>query len=220
MWVMDWSEWKEGGDYPVGLPLWQHRGEPIGKVSEIKDCCGGLMFKVDMDMSLYKKPKKKEKKKMFGRKDKEIKKLKKDLEFWMNMDDLNNRILCSYHDIVRTNEATIRLLEDANERLKEDLETTNTRLTSADNAAQYWLKKALSAREELIRRNECSGFDALKIYTLKSENLQLKKDNAELVDKCAKLEESLKKCKVINMDAYVYDIPRLLAYLPATGTTP
>ena len=196
MWAMDWSEWKEGGDYPVGLPLWRHRGEPIGKVSEIKDCCGGLMIKVDMDMSLYKKPKKKEKKKMFGRKDKEIKKLKKDLEFWTNMDDLNNKILRSYHDIFRKNEVTIRMLEEANEHLKEDLETANKRFVCADNAAKYWLKKTLSAREELIRRNECSGLDALKIYNLKSENLQLKKDNAELGGKCIEYERVLREFKL------------------------
>ena len=133
---------------------------------------------------------------MFGSKDKEIKKLKKDLEFWMTMDDLNNKILCSYHDIFRKNEATIRMLEEANERLKEDLETTNKRLISADNAAQYWLKKALSAREQLIRRNECSGFDALRIYTLKSENLQLKKENAELGGKCIEYERVLREFKL------------------------
>lgn len=195
MWAMDWSEWKEGDDYPVGVPLWKHSGEPIGRVSEIKDCCGGLMFKVDMDMSIYKKPKKKEKKRMFGSKNKEIKRLKKDLEFWMNMDDLNNKIFRSYHDIFRNNEATIRMLEETNAKLKD-------RLVSADNAAQYWLKKALSAREELIRKDECSdniyktALNNLKIYRLQSENLQLKKENAELGGKCIEYERVLREFKL------------------------
>lgn len=76
MWVMDWSKWKEGDDYPVGIPLWKYSGEPIGRVREVTDCCGGFMFKVDMVP--HKKPKKKEKKKMFGRKARLIRKLEDD----------------------------------------------------------------------------------------------------------------------------------------------
>ena len=76
MWVMDWSKWKEGDDYPVGLPLWKYRGEPIGKVSSVTDCCGGII--VNVDMTDYKKPKKKEKKSMFGRKARLIRKLEDD----------------------------------------------------------------------------------------------------------------------------------------------
>ena len=186
----------------MGFPLWRYSGEPIGRVTDVTDCCGGLMFKVDMDMSLYKKPKKKEKKKMFGRKDREIEKLKKDLEFWKNMDVINTKNLCSYHDIFRKNEATIRMLEEANELLRKDIEAANKRFECANAASRYWFDRTISAREELLRKNECSGYsytsalDALKIYTLKSENLQLKKDNAELGGKCIEYERVLREFKL------------------------
>ena len=216
MWAMDWSEWKEGDDYPVGVPLWRYSGKPIGRVSEVTDCCGGLMFKVDLDMSIYKKPKKEEKKKMFGSKNKEIKRLKKDLAFWKDMDDVNNKLLNTQYAVIRKDQAEIGELKETNAKLKEDLENANNRFVSANNAAQYWLKKALSAREELIRKNERSGYDytraidALKIYRLQSENFQLKKENAELGGKCIEYERVLREFRLRYPDLYGL-IPQLFA---------